>query len=214
MGETATTVRKQHGVISASGYAWLLRDPWLRRAVLPGGLLTTPYEVLDYQSVLTLQNAEGTRATFARRQDIRFLHDGVTAILDHAWGDGILATDYANDAGRLEGSYNDVGRHHLVVALRRRMGRGESLSFRVRRETMVGFTEGEEWLETTVDHPVARLSPSIVFPKDRPCRRAVLQAGRRLVPLTVARRRSGQTVVRVEILQPWANFPYTIRWSW
>jgi hypothetical protein len=206
--------RKERDIVSARAYARLLSDPWLRRAVIPGGLLSTPYEVLSYQSVLTLHNTEGTRATFVRRQDVRFLHDGVAAILDHAWGDGVLMTDYANDAGRLEGSYNDAGRRHLVVALRRRMSRGEILAFNVRREAKVGFTQHEEWLETTIDHPIAELRPRIVFPKERPCRRAVLEAGTRRVSLPVCRRRGGQTMVQAAIPHPRANVPYMIRWSW
>jgi len=201
-------------VISPHGYAWILGDPWLRRALIPGGLLSSPYEILQYRSVLTLHDSQGVRATFAREQSVRFLHDGVTAVLDHVAGQGVLATDYENSAGRLEGSYRDERWHHFVVALRHRMGRGERLGFRVRRETMAGFTEDEERLETVIDHPVKRLSPSIVFPKDRPCRHAVLQAGMRLLPLAVARRRDGQTVVRVDIPRPRPNVSYTIRWLW
>jgi hypothetical protein len=61
------------------------------------------------------------------------------------------------------------------------MARGDTLEFGVCRDAMVGFTQPEERLETTIDHPIARLSPSIVFPKDWPCRSAVLQAGTRLM---------------------------------
>jgi len=53
-------------VISPRGYAWILGDPWLRRAVIPGGLLTSPYQILQYRSVLTLHDPEGMRATFVR----------------------------------------------------------------------------------------------------------------------------------------------------
>jgi hypothetical protein len=201
-------------ILSVRAYAWLLGDPWLRRAIIPGGLLHTPYEVLNYQSVLVLQNPEGTRATFRRRQQVRFVQDGVSAILDHAWGDGVVLTQYVNDAGRLEGSFDDGGRHHIVVGLKRRRHRGDVLGFRVQRDAMVGFTQEHEWLETTIDHPIARLQPSVVFPKDRPCRSAVLQVGRRHTPLPVLRRGDGRTVVRVEIPCPCANVPYTIRWRW
>jgi hypothetical protein len=134
--------------------------------------------------------------------------------LDHAWGDGILTTYYRNDAGELKESLADEGRRHFVIALKRRMARGDTLTFHVQRTAMVAFTRDEEWLETTIDHPIARLQRSIVFPAKRPCLRATLHAAGRQVPLQVHRESSGRTLVRVSIDQPKAHTPYTIRWSW
>jgi hypothetical protein len=201
-------------VISPRGYAWILGDPWLRRALIPGGLLTSPYEILDYRSVLTLHDPEGMRATYAREQYVRFLQDGVTAVLDHAAGQGILASDYEHSAGRLEGSYKDGDWRHFVVGLRRRMHRGDVLQFRVRREARAGFLKPDGWLETTLDHPIAQLSPSIVFPKDRPCRWAALEWGTRRIRLPAIRRRDGRTAVHVRIPHPRPFLPYRIRWAW
>jgi len=205
---------KHDSVISPRGYAWILGDPWLRRALIPGGLLTSPYEILDYRSVLTLHDPQGMRATFAREQYVRFLHDGVAAVLDHAWGHGVLATDYENSAGRLEGSYKDDGWRHFVVALRHRMGRGDVLQLRVRREARAGFLESEGWLESTMDHPIAELSPSILFPKDRPCLSASLEAGASRMRLPAFRLRDGRTAVHVRIPHPRPFVRYTIRWLW
>jgi len=135
-------------------------------------------------------------------------------VLDHAWGHGILASDYENSAGRLEGSYKDEQWHHFVVALRRRMGRGDVLQFRVRREARAGFLQPEGWLESTMDHPIAELRPSVVFPKDRPCRWAVLEAGAKSMRLRIHRYRDGRTAVHVRIPRPRPFVRYTIRWRW
>ena len=188
-------------IVSARTYAWILANPGIRRALLPGDILSSPYEVLEYDATLTLHDPAGMRATFARQQRIRFLQDGVTAILDHAWGDGVVVTHYTNDAGHLEESFNDAGRRHLVIGLRRRMAQGDTLAFAVQRQAMVGFTQAEEWLETTIDHPVSRLRRTILFPKDRPCRRAVLDIAGHRLRLPISHRSAGTTMVRVAIAE-------------
>jgi hypothetical protein len=65
-GIPAATAR----VAAAGGWSAVLRDSGLRRR---------PY----------LQDRRGIRATFSRQQRIRFLQDGVAAVLDHVWGHGI-----------------------------------------------------------------------------------------------------------------------------
>src|SRR5450756_227572 len=162
-------------IVSPRIYALILSSPRLRKMLLPTGVPTSPYEILDYQATLFLHDPKGVKATFQRTERIRFFHDGVAGIMDHFWGDGVALAFYRNDAGILKDSFRDQGRRHLVVSLKRPMGRGEELSFDVVRSAMAGFTEEEEWLETTLDHPAQHLSRSIVFPKYRPCLSARLQ---------------------------------------
>src|SRR5437867_3031415 len=117
----------------------------LRRMLTPEDRLTSPYEILSYHSTLALEDGGGVIATFRRHQKIRFLQNGVTAILDHLWGDGVLVAGYTNGAGKLKDFFRDQNRHHLVIALERPMRRGDILEFDVKRTAMVGFTESEEW---------------------------------------------------------------------
>jgi hypothetical protein len=201
-------------VVSARAYALLLTSRRWGRLVLPDGLPTSPYEVLDYAAALVLHDARGLRATFRRRQRVRFLHDGVAALLDHAWGDGVLLTGYRTDVGRLADVVRDGNRRHLVIALKREMAEGTTLAFGVERAAMAGFTRDAEWLETTIDHPIRRLRPCIVFPRTRPCQRATLHHAGRVHRLPVVRRRDGRTVVRFDALEPRPHTPYTIRWRW
>ena len=201
-------------LVSARTYARILSDQRLRRLLLPEGLLPGPYDVLHFDATLTLHDPLGRRATFARRQTVRFRQDGVGAILDHCWGDGIALAEYETDAGTLIGSLADGARRHLVVALGRRTRRGELLTFRVRRRAMAAFGAGEEWLETVVDHPVQALRRTVVFPRARPCRLAVLEAGGARRQLPIRADAQGRTVVSVTIARPLAHMAYTMRWAW
>ncbi len=195
-------------------YALILTSPRLKRMLLPQGLLPNPYEVLSYHSTLILHDDAGARATVQRTERIRFLQDGVSAILDHIWGDGVVVTSYHNEAGSVEDSFRDEGRRHLVIGLKRPMYRGEILTFRVARTAMVGFTREEEWLETTIDHPAGCLSRSVVFPKGRPCLRASLHYKDLEQPLPITLLPDGRTMISFFMPRPRADTPYTIRWIW
>src|SRR5688572_28812760 len=134
-------------------YDLILSSQRLHEMLLPEGALRSPYESLDYDATLNLHDQRGARATFRRTQQIRFLQNGVSGLLDHAWGDGVLVTNYRHSAGKLEDSFKDQGRRHLVVGLKRSMRSGEALTFTVEREVMEMFRSDEGWVETTIDHP-------------------------------------------------------------
>ncbi|MBA3331134.1 MAG: hypothetical protein H0T39_09740, partial [Actinobacteria bacterium] len=72
----------------------------------------------------------------------------------------------------------------------------------------------DEWLETTIDHPIEQLTREIIFPKERPCRRAALVVGGRVRPLESIRRQDGRSAVRIHIPHPQPDTPYTICWAW
>jgi hypothetical protein len=201
-------------VVSATAYATILRTPHLRRLLLPEGLLPSPYAVLAFDATLLLQDPLGRRATFIRHQTVQFAQDGVGAVLDHIWGDGIALTDYWSDAGRLIGSIRDGPRQHLVLALGRRTRRGELLSFQVRRRAMAAFLGPEEWVTTVVDHPVAQLRRTVVFPRQRPGRLAVLDVNGQRTRLPIAPDAQGRTRVTVAVPAPVAHTAYTVRWLW
>ena len=201
-------------IVSPRIYSLILTSPRLKKMLLPAGLLTSPYEILDYQATLFLHDPKGMKATFQRSERIRFLQDGIAGIMDHFWGDGVALASYHNDAGILKDSFRDHGRRHLVVGLKRPMSRGEELGFEVVRSAMVGFTEKEEWLETTLDHPAQHLSRSMVFPKYRPCLSARLHYDGHEADLPITVLADGRTAVGFNIQKPNACAAYTLRWSW
>jgi hypothetical protein len=201
-------------IVSAKMYARILTSHGLGPRLLPEGLMTSPYEILDYQGTLTLLDPEGCQAIFNRTQTIRFLQDAVSSILDHLWGDGVSLAHYHNSAGQLSESFRDGDRRHLVIDLARAMRRGETLSFDVERTAMVGFTGDSEWLETTIDHPIHHLGQEIVFPPERPCLWAELVAASMIIPLRPFGTSDGRTRLRFSIPHPEAHTPYLVRWRW
>ena len=201
-------------VVSPKVYGLILDSKALSSRVLPGGPLGSPYEILDYRATLVLNDPKGYHATFYRTQQVRFLQDGVAAILDHFWGDGVPFANYRHTAGPIADSFKDQGRRHLVIDLQYAMSRGELLTFDVERTVMVGFTADEEWLETTIDHPIRQLTRTIIFPHERPCQSARLVVGERVLPLKVKRMRDGRSMLQVQIPNPKSDTPYTIHWSW
>lgn len=200
-------------VVSPRINAIIWSSPRLRQILLPESPLISSYEISDYDSTLILHDTDGTSATFSRRQKIRFLQNGVSAMLDHFWGDGVV-TYYHNEAGTLEDSFIDHERRHLVVRFRKAMRRGETLNFAVERKSLVGFTQDEEWLETIFDQRVAVFSQAIIFPKGRPCSRATLLTDTGKILLPVFTLPDGRAIVRFHLdnLQP--RVPYTLIWNW
>lgn len=201
-------------VVSPKIYAEILTSRRLGQRLLPEGLSGSPYEILDYQATLTLLDPMGRRATFRRTQGVRFLQNGVSAILDHFWGDGVPLTHYHHTAGQLAESFQDGGRRHLVIDLGRPMHRGETLSFDVERTALVSFTEGSEWLETTIDHPIHQLGQQIIFPVERPCQGAELVVSDFTLPLRALDIGDGRTMLRFSIPRPEADTPHLVRWRW
>ncbi len=201
-------------IVSPKVWDLILDSPHLRQSIVPQGLALSPYEILDYNATLTLHDERGVKATFQRTQKVRFLQQGVSAILDHAWGEGVLVANYHHSAGPLEDSFKDQGRRHMVIGLEREMGQGETLEFSVSRTAMEAFTRDEGVLETTIDHPVTRLRRSIIFPKRRAVRRAILEGESESRELPVIHLGNGGTMIRVVIPDPKAGVAYVIRWTW
>ena len=199
-------------LLSVDFWARLKHDPALEHALFPEGTDRTPYEVLDYDAVLVLIDGGG-RAILRRIERIRFLQEGVSALLDHAWGDGVLA-GYHNDAGTIRASFKDGAYRHLVIDLGRQMTRGSELTFRVVRERMAAFLHAEEWVETVIDHPVRRMKRMVLFPKERPCHQAVLTFGGDTITVPIEEFADGRTRIWFEILEPVPNVPYRLTWSW
>ena len=133
-----------------------------------------PYEILDYDSTLDIRDPKGTRAILTRSEKIRFLQDNIVAIHDHAWGDGELFAKYQCQPGVPVDIYEDGSKYNILISLRETKNKGDTIQLWIERVIKRGFCEKEEWLETEVDHWMHKLKIAIIFPKDRPCRRATL----------------------------------------
>jgi chemotaxis regulatin CheY-phosphate phosphatase CheZ len=88
--------------------AVLLRQSWLDvlgdvgkivRTIVQGWSYKDMYEVLECEATLELEDPEGKRATFKKREKVRYLQDNVIACQDQAWGDGDILKDDSQGLG-------------------------------------------------------------------------------------------------------------------
>jgi len=177
------------------------------------------YEILDYDATLEIADPRGEKAMFRRREVIRFLQDNVVAIHDHAWGDGELFAKYRCQPGVPVDIYEDGSKRNVLISLRETKNRGDVIELGVERVVRGGFLEQDEWLETEIDHWMKDLKLSIIFPAERPCRRA-----------TLSRRSTGKTTLLPQdhfallpdgrqkltwgTRHPKLHDLYTIKWTW
>lgn len=201
-------------VVSPNIYGLILSSPRLRKSLMPEGMGTSPYRIENYQAIVTLADPRGRVAIFERTQRVQFQQDGVAAILDHFWGDGVTIAQYSTTAGKVGELIRDSGRRHLVIELPRGMARGEFLEFATERTMMETFLEPDGYFELTIDHPIEQLSHWVLFPQERSCQDAVLgfEGSGRTLP--VQRLPGGKTLVRLDIKDPRAHTPYRITWRW
>lgn len=177
------------------------------------------YEILDYDSTLQLADPQGKRAILTRRERIRFLQDNVVAIHDHAWGDGDLFASYKCQPGVPVDIYEDGSKYNILISLRETKRKGDTLDLWIERIIEGGFTQRNEWLETEVDHWTDQMKLSIVFPKDRHCKRATLSRRKtdktfRLPQDRFALLPNGDQKLTWSTHRPSLHDCYTVKWVW
>jgi hypothetical protein len=177
------------------------------------------YEILDYDATLEIIDPKGEKAVITRREVVRFLQDNVVAIHDHAWGDGQLFAEYSCQPGVAVDFYEDGSKYNVLISLRETKNRGDVVEFWIERVIKRGLLEDHEWFETEIDHWMKRLKLSIIFPKERPCRRATLSqrsSGRTmLLPQKhFALLPDGRQKLTWETSCPKLHDRYTIKWAW
>ncbi len=194
-------------------YAPAMTSRRLSRLLLPDGP-GNPYHTLDCDATLVLHDPRGSRATFQRKQAIRFTQNGVSALLDRAWGDGVILTNYRHSAGLMEDTFKDGGVRHLIVGLKRPASKGQELRFVVERETMESFGDSKGTLQTGFDHPIGHFSQTIIFPKERPVQLAVLRQPMGDIVLRAIQLPDGRTAIKVRLSSPELGSKYAVDWSW
>lgn len=177
------------------------------------------YEVLDYESTLEIVDRKGDTAVLRRREVIRFLQDNVVAIHDHAWGDGQIFADYRCQPGTAVDFYKDGSKFNVLISLRETKNRGDVLEFWVERVIKQGLLQEMEWLETEIDHWTRKMRLNVIFPKERPCRRATLSR-RSTGKVSVLSHKhfallpDGRQKLTFETKDPKLHDRYSIRWMW
>ena len=177
------------------------------------------YEILEYDSVLELKDPAGNLAELKRRQKVRFLQDNIIAYEDQAWGEGEIFADYKCSPGVPVDRYRDGFKWKVLISLRETKQRGDVTVFHLDRTIVDGFSGPHEWFQTELPYKARHLGISIIFPRSRPCQKALLVQRNRnrttdLGPSCFSRLADGRQVLSWETKRPGVNDLYTIKWHW
>jgi hypothetical protein len=125
---------------------------------------TGMYEILDYDSVLDLVDANGETAIFKRRQRVRFLQDHIIAFQDYAWGEGEIFAGYSCSPGRVVDRYREGDQWNILISLRETKSAGDVIDFYTERTIKDGFTTADEWWQVEIRHQTRQFRLAIIFP--------------------------------------------------
>lgn len=194
--------------------AWKVLAKSLGQEVYPG-----MYEILDYDSVLELKDAGGKVAVFKRREKVKFLQDNVIAYQDQAWGDGELFAEYKCSPGVPVDRYRLGFKHLVLISLRETKDRGDVVELNIERKVTDGFTKREEWLQTELNYKTRKVRIAVVFPRNRPCRRALMveRTKNRTTELDrshFATLPKGRQMLAWEASNPPIHELFTLKWEW
>lgn len=114
---------------------------------------TGMYEVLKYESTLELKDRNGKRATFRKRERVRYLQDHIIAYQDQAWGDGEILLNYRCTPGVPVDQYRLGHKTYILISRREVKNRGDIDEFNIQWGMRDGFLRSTEQWETHVKHP-------------------------------------------------------------
>jgi hypothetical protein len=208
--------------------AVLLRQSWLDvlgdvgkivRRVVQGWSYKGMYEVLEYEATLELEDPEGKRATFKKREKVRYLQDNVIAYQDQAWGDGEILVDYRCTPGTAVDRYRSGYKTYVLISRREVKNKGDLDEFNIEWSIRQGFLRRTEQWETHVTHRTRCLKINVIFPKSRPPRSTTLieqsrQRSQSLGKSTQVELPDGRWLVAWETRRPRLYENYVIQWQW
>lgn len=200
--------------LEISAEAWrLLRQLW--RGMADEGL----YEVLEHEATLELLDTRGKRAQVRKRQRVRYLQDQILAFQDQAWGDGEILLEYRCTPGVEADRYEAGHKTYILISLREVKRRGETDEFRIEWQFRDGFLRTQEECGSEINHRTKRLALQVLFPGERPPRRAwlveELQRRKTLLPQkAIEQLPDGRWLVSWEVKRPRLNERYFLRWEW
>jgi hypothetical protein len=177
------------------------------------------YEVLEYESTLEIKDRKGKRATFSKRQKVRYLQNNIIAYQDQAWGDGEILVDYRCTPGVVVDQYRPGQKTFILISLREAKNRGDMDEFNIQWGIRNGFTRSTELWDTDICHRTRRLKVKVIFPRSRPPLRAwMLEHIRRNKHVLGQNARlqlpDGRWVVKWQTDKPRLNERYQLHWTW
>lgn len=205
-----------------SGLPWLdvLGEAWkIARKVIQGRSYTGMYEVLEYESTLELKDRGGKRATFKKREKVRYLQDNVIAYQDQAWGDGEILVNYRCTPGTPVDRYRSGYKTYILISRREVKNKGDVDVFNIEWTIRQGFLKRAGHWETHITHQTRSLKVNVIFPKSRPPRRATLVEGNRQRSHNLGKGvqvelPDGRWLVSWETCKPRLYENFILQWKW
>ena len=207
--------------------ALLLGLPWLdtvetgwriARTVIQRRSSAGMYEVLEYESTLELKDREGKRASFTKREKVRYLQDGVIAYQDQAWGDGEILLNYRCTPGTPVDQYRSGHKTYILISRREVKNKGDADEFNIESGIREGFLRRTEQRETHVKHQTRHRRISVISPKSRPPQRTMLIEGNRQRSRNLGKSAQvlpdGRWQITWETRQPRLYENYILEWDW
>lgn len=208
-------------IITILGWSWveyftsgwrLVRKLW--RGMADEGM----YEVLEYETTLELKNKQGSKATFSKRQKVKYLQNNIIAYQDQAWGDGEILLDYRCSPGIEADRYRPGHKTYILISLREEKRKGDTDEFFIEWGLNDGFPRDTELWGTNISHRTQYLKTRIIFPQSRPPIRAWLVEQIRnkkyLLENDTFQLPDGRWQVQWETKKPRLHENYIIQWEW
>jgi hypothetical protein len=126
------------------------------------------YEVLDFQTQLTIHDSKGKSATLTKYEKVRFLQDNIIAYQDQAWGDGRILQKYRCSSGLPVDIYRIGQKTYVLISLRAVKTKGDVMEFNIQWKMKDGFLKPTGFWGTDINHSTNHIKIQVVFPKSRP----------------------------------------------
>ena len=205
-----------------SSLSWLelIGDLWkIGKKVIRGLSNEGMYEVLDYETTLELHDPKGHKASFTKREKVRYLQDNIIAYQDQAWGDGEILVGYKCSPGVPVDQYRSGHVTHILISLRDVKNKGDITDFQIEWNIHRGFLKPDGFWETEINHRTSQAKVQVIFPKTRPPQKVCIieKNMRRTYDLGVdAKNRlpDGRWLISWEKKNPRLYERYILAWEW
>lgn len=177
------------------------------------------YEIIDYETTLTLHDPKGKKATLRKREEVKFLQDGVVVFEDFGWGEGSVMLNYKCSPGKVVDSYRSGYKKVIVISLRKIMSKGDKEEFNISWDMKDSFvTNDEAWL-TEINRKFQNIKVNVIFPASRPPRKVMIEESNSkrskiLGEDSIKKLSNGTWRVSWETKNPRLYESYNLRWEW
>ena len=204
------------------GMSWfeLIGELWKLGRKLTRGLSNEGmYEVLSHESTLEIHDSKGKKATFKKRQKVRYLQDYIIAYHDQAWGDGEILIDYKCSPGFPSDQYQLGHKTIILISLREEKNKGDIDEFHIQWKMNDGFLTNTESWGTDIRHRTKKFKVLVIFPESRPpvCATIIESKRRKSYPLKEGAKiqlPDGRWQISWETSKPKLYENYILEWKW